>query len=589
MSIASRSSDSHPRPVRPANSRRRLLGEMLVAQSIISQQQLDDVLARQKSEKGSRIGRLLVELGHVTETQLAALIADQLRIPLVRLSGLHIPPEVIRLLPKELAIKHGCVPVQREGRQLTIALADPSNVHAVDAIGFALGLAIKPVVAAESDVAAAMSRYYGSAPADYDAALLRLDRVDLASQLSVVDDAEPPEIETPEDVTRAAHTAPVIQLVNGILADAIQAGASDIHIEPQEQGVSLRYRVDGLLRQVLKMPKRAHPKIVSRIKIMSHMDIAERRRPQDGRSRVAVTGRTFDLRVSTLPTADGEKLVIRILVQDRAQLSLEDLGFEPDTLSLYTGLIRRPQGLVLITGPTGSGKTSTLYASLNMLRSETSNIVTIEDPVEYRLAGINQVAVNDKAGMTFAAGLRSILRQDPDIVMVGEIRDAETAEVAFQAAQTGHLVLSTLHTNDAPSAITRLIDMGVPAYMVASAVIGVQAQRLVRRLCSCTTVAEDGEARSVGCDNCRNTGYRGRVAVYETMAVASRLRRVISGKGSDDDLRDAARALGMRTLFEDGLRKVARGLTTREEVLRVAPPPEPTDVVRPSQDTRRTA
>lgn len=573
----------HPRPVKPASTRRRLIGEMLVAQSIISQPQLDEVLARQRQEKGSRIGRLLVELGHVTEVQLAALIADQLRIPLMRLRDVQIAADVVRLVPKELAIKHACIAVRRDGRQLTVALADPSNFHSMDAIGFAIGMAIKPVVAPESEVASALNHYYGTAPADYDSAMLQLERVDLAGQLSVVDDAEPPEIETPDDVTRAAHTGPVIQLVNGILADAIQAGASDIHIEPQERGVALRYRVDGLLRAVLTMPKRAHPKIVSRIKIMAHMDIAERRRPQDGRSRVAVGGRTFDLRVSTLPTADGEKLVIRILVQDRAQLALEELGFEGDTLELFKGLLRRPQGLILITGPTGSGKTSTLYASLNLLRSETSNIVTIEDPVEYRLAGINQVAVNDKAGMTFAAGLRSILRQDPDIVMVGEIRDGETADVAFQAAQTGHLVLSTLHTNDAPSAITRLIDMGVPGYIVASAVIGVQAQRLVRRLCSCARVDEAGRLARHGCDACRRTGYRGRVAVYETMAIPSMLRRVIANRGSDDDIRDVARKTGMRTLFEDGLRKVARGVTTRDEVERVAPPLESSDTAQADQ------
>lgn len=550
---------------------------MLVAQGIISPAQLDEVLARQKQEKSGRIGRLLIELGHATESQLAALIADQLRIPLVRLSDLQVPDDVARVVPKELAVKHACVPIQQDGRQLTVAIADPSTVHALDAIGLEIGFALRAVVAAESEIAAALTRLYGVAPPDLAPSMLRLDRVDLASQLSIVDDAEPPEIDTPEDVTRAAHTGPVIQLVNGILADAIQTAASDIHIEPQERGVTLRYRVDGLLRSVLSMPKRAHPKIVSRVKIMAHMDIAERRRPQDGRSRVAVSGKTYDLRVSTLPTADGEKVVIRILVQDRAQLDLADLGFAPLTLDLFSGLLKRPQGLMLITGPTGSGKTSTLYASLNRLRSDATNIVTIEDPVEYRLAGINQVAVNDKAGLTFAAGLRSILRQDPDIVMVGEIRDQETAEVALQAAQTGHLVLSTLHTNDAPSAISRLIDMGVPAYVVASSVIGVQAQRLVRRLCSCARRDASGGLEAAGCDACHRTGYKGRIAIYELMALPPELRRIVAARGTDDELRSAARRLGMRTLFEDGLAKVAQGITTRDEVLRVAPPPEAVD------------
>jgi type IV pilus assembly protein PilB len=315
-------------------------------------------------------------------------------------------------------------------------------------------------------------------------------------------------------------------------------------------------------------------KVISRIKIMSHMDISERRKPQDGRTFIRVGGRSYDLRVSTLPTADGEKCVMRVLVQDRAQVALEDLGFEPAVLASLKEVLERPQGMILVTGPTGSGKTSTLYAALNFLKDESTNIVTVEDPVEYRLAGVNQVAVSDKAGMTFAAGLRSILRQDPDVVMVGEIRDLETAEIAFQAAQTGHLVLSTLHTNDAPAAVTRLVAMGIPAYVVASSLLAVQAQRLVRRLCECKTKAPDGTATPKGCEICRFSGFKGRIGVYELMRVTPRVRSVLLAKASDDAVRRAAQASGMHRMFQDGMRKVARGLTTQEEVRRVVPPDE---------------
>jgi type IV pilus assembly protein PilB len=553
-----------------------MLGEMLVAQGIMSREQLDEVLALQKSEKGSRLGRLLVDLGHVTETQLAELIADQLRIPSVHLGDLTLEPEVLARLSRELAIKHVCVPWKIEGRQLWLVMADPTNLTACDAVGFAAGLPVQPVVAPESEVLAALAEHYGMT-ADHESTLVRLEQVDLQSQLSVVDDGGEGE-EVMADAARAASEGPVIRLVNGIVAQAIQLLASDVHIEPQEKGVALRFRVDGTLRQVLTIPKRAHAKIVSRIKIMAHLDIAERRRPQDGRSRVVVDGRSYDLRVSTLPTVDGEKLVIRILVQDRAEVDLESLGFETDTLATFRGLLDRPQGLILVTGPTGSGKTTTIYAALNHLRRETSNIVTVEDPVEYRLSGVNQVAVSEKAGLTFAAGLRSILRQDPDIVMVGEIRDGETARIAFQAAQTGHLVLSTLHTNDAPSAVTRLVDMGVPAYIVASSVIGVQAQRLVRRLCECRSLSATGSARR-SCERCRGVGFRGRFAVYELMTVTPGVRKVLRAGGSDDEVRDAARAAGMRTLFEDGALKAARGLTTLDEVRRIAPPPETYDEI----------
>jgi type IV pilus assembly protein PilB len=547
--------------------RRRQLGELLVAQGVLTPEQLAQALARQRAEPGTRLGRLLVEMGFATDVQICEAIADQLQIPAADLVAVDIPTEVLNRVPKDLAIKYGCLPWFVEGRDLYLIMADPTNIVAADAVAFAAGLRVRPVVAPELEVVAAIQRFYAAE----ETSLAQLEGMDVAEQLSVVAEGDA-DMATEDDTAEAAQAAPVVKLVNAVLVDAVRAGASDIHIEPQQRDVSLRYRVDGLLRQVMRMPLRVHNKVVSRIKIMARMDISERRRPLDGRARLLVGPKSYDLRVSTLPTADGEKVVIRILAQDRARVSLEDLGFERDVLETFRGLLKRPQGMILVTGPTGSGKTSTLYAALNFIKSETINIVTIEDPVEYRLAGISQVAVSDKSGLTFAAGLRSILRQDPDVVMVGEIRDIETAEIAFQAAQTGHMVLSTLHTNDAPAAATRLVELGVPAYIVTSSVIAIMAQRLVRRLCDCKAVAADGAATPRGCQACRFTGYRGRMAVYELLRFTPRVRSVMLGQGSEDDVRRAGLASGMVTLYTDGEKKVARGLTTLDEVRRVAPP-----------------
>jgi type IV pilus assembly protein PilB len=562
--------DSPTGATRP-KSRRRFVGEMLVDQGVITQQQLAEVLARQKTEKGGRLGRLLVDLGYATEAQICEVVAEQLNIPAADLVAVDIPNEVLNLVTKELATKYLCLPWFVEGRELYLIMADPTNVTAADAVAFHTGLKIRPVVAPETEVAEAIIKFYAAE----ESSLAQFDSLDLADQLSVVSDqdADPGD----ENLEQAAQTVPLVKLVNAVIADATRAGASDIHIEPQEKGVNLRYRVDGLLRHIMTMPKRVQSKVISRIKVMSHMDISERRKPQDGRTFVRISGKNYDLRVSTLPTAEGEKCVMRILVQERAKVALSDLGFELDVLASFQECLKRPQGMILVTGPTGSGKTSTLYAALNFLRDEATNIVTVEDPIEYRLGGISQVAVSDKAGLTFAAGLRSILRQDPDIVMVGEIRDLETAHVAIQAAQTGHLVLSTLHTNDAPSAVTRLVEMGIPAYVVASSVLAVQAQRLVRRLCDCRVVRDDGTATPKGCDACRFTGFKGRMGVYELMRITPRVRSVLIARGSDDVVRSAAQATGMRSMFKDGLRKVARGLTTEEELRRVVPPDEVDD------------
>ena len=563
------------RPAAPplARNRRRQLGEILVQQGVLTSAQLGEALSRPR-DKGVRLGRVLVDLGIATDTQICEALAEQLQIPAADLVAVDVTNDVLSRLPKELAVKHTCLPWFVEGRELYLIMADPTNLDAMDAVAFATGLRVRPVVAPEGEILAALQRFYAAE----ESSLALFENVSLAEQLQVVSEGEG-EALADEDAGKSAQREPVVKLVNAILADAVRAGASDVHVEPQEKAVMLRYRVDGLLRAVMTMPKRVQSRVISRVKIMSHMDISERRKPQDGRTRLIVGGKPYDMRVSTLPTVDGEKVVIRILVQDRATVALEDLGMDPETLATLRELLKRPQGMILVTGPTGSGKTSTLYAALNYLKSETTNIVTVEDPIEYRMAGIGQVAVSEKAGLTFAAGLRSILRQDPNIVMVGEIRDVETAEIAFQAAQTGHLVLSTLHTNDAPSSATRLVQMGLPAYLVASSVIAIAAQRLVRKLCECKSVNADGTAEPRGCEACRFSGFKGRVAVHELMRLTPRVRSVLLAGSSDDLVRRAARASGMRTMYEDGMRKVARGITVREELLRVVPPDEALDEI----------
>jgi type IV pilus assembly protein PilB len=560
-----------PPPVVRVRPTRRRLGEILVAQGIVSAEQLEQVLRLQQSQKGTRLGRLLTDLGYVNDVLLAEVVADQLRLPVVDLATATLDPEVLALIPRDLAIRTRCLPLRLDGRDLSVVTCDPTDVHALDQIAFKTGFRVKPVVTAEGDLIAALERHYA---AEDVAPLTSTDTVTIADQLEILDGSDEAAAGPEVDLVRAAHAAPVIRLVNSILVDAIQAGASDIHIEPQQEGVNLRYRVDGVLRHVLTMPKRSQAKTISRIKIAAHMDIAERRRPQDGRTRILLCGESYDLRVSTLPTADGETVVIRILAQNRAKVALEELGFSPTALGTFVELLRRPQGLILVTGPTGSGKTSTLYAALNLLVNETVNVVTVEDPIEYRLPGINQVAVCDKSGLGFAVGLRAILRQDPDVVMVGEIRDVETAQVAFQAAQTGHLVLSTLHTNDASSAVTRLVDMGVPAYLVASSVIGVLAQRLARRVCACHAPRAERPTTAGGCTACRNTGYRGRFAVHELLVLTPAVRRAIRSHADTDLISEVARTEGMQTMFEDGMAKVADGITTEEEVRRVVPPPD---------------
>jgi type IV pilus assembly protein PilB len=559
---------------RRAAPRRSLLGGMLIAHGIVTPEQLEEALEKVKGEKGTRLGRLLVDLGYATELQITQALAEQLRIPTADLAAVDVAPDVLSRVSKDLAVQHRCLPWFVEGKELYVITPDPTDVAALDAIAFHTGFNVRPAVAPESEVESAIARFY----ATEQSIMEQLDSLDLAQQLQIV-------LARDEDLAdegpEAADGTALVKLVNAILADAVRARASDIHLEPQQKEMVVRYRVDGLLRQIMAVPKRIQTKLISRIKVVSHMDISERRKPQDGRMFIRAAGESYDLRVSSLPTADGEKIVIRVLAQNRAQVTLEELSFDPDVLKSFTDLLQRPQGIVLVTGPTCSGKTSTLYAALNFLRSKTTNITTVEDPVEYRLPGVNQVAVSDKVGLSFAAGLRSILRQDPDVIMVGEIRDAETAQTAFQAAQTGRLVLSTLHTNDAPSAVTRLVEIGVPAYVVASSLIGVVAQRLVRRLCDCKTPNPDGSASLKGCEACRYTGFKGRMAVFEVMRMTPRLRSVVVARGSDDLVRRAAQAAGMRTLAEDARRKAERGLTTFMETARVVPPDETEDAPAP--------
>ena len=558
------------RPGAASRGRRRFLGEILVAQGIISQGQLDDALERQKATKNVRIGRMLIDLGYVTEALLADAVADQLRLPTVDLASVEISPEALQRVPRDLALKHRILPWMVDGRDLYLITADPTDMATIDAIGFKTGMRIKPVVAVESELGSAIERHY--APEEVQQ-VATTEAINLADQLAVVDEDDPSTGTSEDELERSAQAGPVIRLVNSVLADAIRAGATGIHIEPQQKGVSLRYRIDGALRHVITMPKRSQAKIVSRIKFTAHMDVAERRKPQEGRTRIVLNGASYDMRVSTMPTADGEKVVIRIVALDRATLAFDELGIEADTLEELKSLLRRPQGLMLVAGPAGSGKTTTLYAALSFLTSETTNIVTIEDPIEYRLAGVNQVAVSDRAGLTLALGLRSLLRQDPNVVMVGELRDLETAQIALEAAQTGQLVLSTIAAGDAAGAAARLVEMGVPAYMVASSLVGVIGQRLVRRLCACQQVQHGAHAHS-GCEHCGFSGYRGRTAVVELLRVTPRIRRALTSGATADDVRAVALGGGMRTMLEDGERKVARGVTTSEELLRVVPPRE---------------
>jgi type IV pilus assembly protein PilB len=587
------------------------LGEILVRENLLTPQQLREALDFQR-EHGGRLGFNLVKMGLVSDDMITAVLSRQYGVPSVNLELFDIEEAVIRLIPREVAEKYSVLPLSRVGATLTLAMVDPTNVFAMDDIKFMTGLNIEPVVVSEASVQEAVSHYYAQTK---EIDLLRplddlndsngngmgqlpmpetmtLDQLDLdadgAESFEVIDEDE--EIDL-TNLTRMSEDAPVVRLVNVLLADALQRGASDIHVEPYEKEMRIRFRIDGVLYDVMHPPLRLRDALISRIKIMSKLDISEKRLPQDGRIKIKLKhqgrSRELDFRVSTLPTLFGEKVVLRLLDKEKLMLDMTKLGFEPESLVKFQRNISKPYGMVLVTGPTGSGKTNTLYSALQSLNTPETNIMTAEDPVEFNLPGINQVQMKEQIGLNFAAALRSFLRQDPNIILVGEIRDFETAEIAIKAALTGHLVLSTLHTNDAPSTISRLMNMGIEPFLVATSVNLIQAQRLIRRICkdcktehpvppealvevgfSAAEVREMKTYRGAGCKTCNNTGYKGRVGLYEVMEVTDEVRELILIGASALELRKRAIEDGMITLRESGLQKIRNGITTLEEVVR---------------------
>ncbi|MTI94927.1 MAG: type II secretion system protein GspE [Firmicutes bacterium] len=508
-----------------------------------TREQIDEAKA---SGKGSNIAEALVELNVLTQQQYIEIMEFHLGVPHVNLDNYQLDGEVINILDQELVKRYKAVPIEKVGERVTVAMADPKDVVAIDDIAMATGCQIVPVIAAKSDLDKVIRKHF----------TLR-ESMERVVQESKVEE----ELDT-EQLKLMVDDAPIVRLVDNMIDQAVNEGASDIHIEPREHDLFIRFRIDGILHERMTPPKSTHPLVVSRLKIMAELDIAERRVPQDGRIKFTIAnGSQIDLRMSTLPTIYGEKVVLRILNPESILLKMDDLGFTPANLEKFKDIITRSYGLVLVTGPTGSGKTTTLYTGLNYINSPQFNISTVEDPVEYRLGGINQINVHSRIGMTFSAGLRALLRQDPDIIMVGEVRDAETVEIAVRAALTGHLVLSTIHTNDAPSTLTRLIEMGLPPFLVVAAINGVMAQRLVRRLCR--------ECKGSGCSRCNKTGFKGRLAVHEVLTFTDKLRQAVIDGASASQLRKLSREEGMATMYEDGMTKVEQGLTTKEEVVRV--------------------
>ncbi len=565
----------------PGGKKRLRIGEFLLLSGMINQKTLDHALRLQKTQK-KKLGQILIELGVIDDVVVAKALSRQLGIPYVRLKNERISQEALAMVPPAMAEENLLLPIRIKGKKLVVAMANPLELSAIDDLRFIIKMDVDIMVAPESDIREALKRHYSSQTPLWDHGLRR----DMGEGIEIVrpEKEQEPDI---EDLLDVAELPPVIRFTNTIIADAIKLNASDIHIEPQEDTVLIRYRIDGVMQEIMKTEKHVHPPLVSRIKIISNLDISIRMKPQDGKSQVKVGNRRFDLRVSTLPTSYGEKVTIRILNPATALLSLEQLGFSPSALDAFHRAIQKPQGIILVTGPTGSGKSSTLYACINKLNSPKVNIVTVEDPVEYDIPGINQVQINPKAGITFAAGLRSILRQDPDIVLVGEIRDAETAGIAIQASMTGHLVFSTLHTNDAPSAVTRLLDLGVDAFLIPDALVAVVGQRLVRKICpKCKRPHAPAEDllrqvscylpnpppplfKGAGCEACRFSGYSGRIAIFEILMMTPALKRIIAPDVPSTVLKKAAEKEGFKTMAEDGIEKTLKGITTLEEVLRV--------------------
>jgi type IV pilus assembly protein PilB len=559
--------------------RGRKLGEILLDMGAITQEELDEAL-KLHAEKNQRLGDVLVDLAFITPEDLTRALGEQFDMEMIDLESFEIPREVIEMVPPDLAHEHKIIPIEYEDEVMVIAMGDPLDLYTLDNLRFVVNCQVEPVLATKQSIEEAMSRYYG----------LKEDQLDEMMNEFTQSDIEFRQADLDDDGDADADDAPVIKLVTLIISEAVKGRASDIHIEPMGEKVRIRYRVDGQCIEVQSPPKRLQGALLSRIKIMTKsMDMAEKRRPQDGRIKINLLGREIDLRVSALPSIHGESLVMRILDKESVLLGMEQLGFHPDDHRVFSGLIRRPNGIVLITGPTGSGKTTTLYAALNELNRSDRKIITAEDPVEYNVSGINQCQVNRKAGMGFDSIIRAMLRQAPNVVLVGEIRDRETADMAIQAALTGHLVFSTLHTNDAPSAITRLTNMDVAPFLVASSIQAVLAQRLVRvicpeckqevetdlpllRACGLTDEQIHGQTfyRGQGCDTCNGRGFRGRRAIYEVMVMNTRLRELAFDGAATDAIRNQAVLDGMHTLLMDGVRKILEGVTVPEEVLTVA-------------------
>ena len=558
------------------------LGELLVREKLISLQQLRQAQDEQKNS-GQNLGYTLAKLGYISDEEITSFLSTQYRLPAIDLDEFEVDAEVIRLVSREVCEKHKILPVSRSGSSLIVAMADPTNLHAIDDIKFLTGYNVEPVVASETAIHAAIERYYNVGPS-YDEVMAEFNIDDEDIDFTASDE----ELNALE-LERASADAPVVRLVNMLLLNAIRKRASDVHIEPYERKLRVRYRVDGVLNEEMTPPLRLKAALVSRLKIMSKLDIAERRLPQDGRIKLKLgKGREMDFRVSVLPTMWGEKVVLRLLDKSNLQLDMTKLGFDNKPLSDFKWAIGQPWGMVLVTGPTGSGKTATLYSALSELNKVDVNISTAEDPVEYNLPGINQVQMHDEIGLNFAMSLRSFLRQDPDIIMVGEVRDFETAEIAVKAALTGHLVLSTLHTNDAPATISRLLNMGVEPFLITASVNLVLAQRLARKICLDCKKPLDIEPQSLrdmgfseemmkdlviykgaGCGTCNGTGYKGRIALYEVMRFQDELKEMVLQGASSAELKVAAARLGMNTLRMSGIKKISEGVTTPEEVLRV--------------------
>ena len=566
------------------------IGELLIKAKLLNNDQLQRALDEQK-QSGGRIGEHLMRLGYVTEEDILDCLSQQFGVPSINLQHFEIDESIIRLIPADVARKYQFIPVSKTGATLTVAMSDPTNVFAMDDITFITGYRVEPVVASEEALRGAIDKYYGTTHAiELKKVMDDLSTVEEAA-LEVLEDGELEEDLDISDDEAAADEAPVVRLVNLILTDALKRGASDIHVEPYEKSYRVRFRIDGVLYEIMNPPMKLKEAIASRIKILARLDIAEKRLPQDGRIKIKMKLqgklKELDYRVSTLPTLHGEKIVLRLLDKDNLMLDMTKLGFEKASLKNFENAITQPYGMVLVTGPTGSGKTNTLYSALSRVNTPEVNIMTAEDPVEFQLPGINQVQMKENIGLNFAAALRSFLRQDPNIVLVGEIRDFETAEIAIKAALTGHLVMSTLHTNDAPSTINRLMNMGIEPFLVATSVNLIVAQRLIRRICSNCKEEEDAPLQALlnvgfseaeapeiqlyrgrGCDACNQRGYKGRVALFEVMAVSDDIRELILSGATAVELRRKAIEEGMIGLRQSGLQKIRDGITTIEEVVR---------------------